>query len=427
MRLLWLLVVLLPSMSFADSCYRWRAPTSFNSQTYTGARAWFNNPLGAAQEIAAWCTANAGTSGYCNVTCSGGNYSNFQGRVTAGTFPTYTAVVDMTCPSNGATTDRSGTLVSEVRGSCPSCPAAGTERLMSFGNATSTKRCVENCLYNTPPASLSVTATGATNQLSIGYSTGEACGQSTASGGSTTYDPADNTNECQTTGGGDVVCGQKYNGKNCGTFNGDRVCVESVQPGSCVSYQSGGVACVSSSSGGTATPPDNGDGSTPAEPDMQVTHNNTTVNYYSSTTVNNSAGTVTTGAPRQQDPTGTVGGDSETPSGGGGGDGEGDGDGEGGACEGDDCDVPDLGEVDTFGELTSAFMSAAEDAPLMAALAGVGTSIPAGSCPTYELSILGETYTLDLMCSEWDDFAGVLSTIMLCGWGLLAMRVLFSA
>jgi len=99
--------------------------------------------------------------------------------------------------------------------------------------------------------------------------------------------------------GGVVSCG--VSGKNCGTFNGDQVCVASIPPGSCQSFASGGVACtaVGSGSSSVASPPapNNGTAGTPATANGSVTTtvNNSfeTTNYYSSSTVSTSTGGVT--------------------------------------------------------------------------------------------------------------------------------------
>lgn len=72
-------------------------------------------------------------------------------------------------------------------------------------------------------------------------------------------------------------------GQNCGTVNGESVCIESVPNDSCASTSTGSIVCV-----GSATPPPNIDGS-PQTASAQIstqtsTGGNVTYNYYSSPT-----------------------------------------------------------------------------------------------------------------------------------------------
>jgi hypothetical protein len=124
------------------------------------------------------------------------------------------------------------------------------------------------------------------------------------------------------------------NAKNCGTVDGEWVCVQSVPPGGCTYLAGGALACDSTA----PSQPDIGDGETPATPAAQFVGDNagtgtgSTVNYYTASQVSNSE-TVITGAGGGAGPRGD-------------GDGEGGGGGSGSASG--DCGVPPSCEGDAI-------------------------------------------------------------------------------
>lgn len=266
--------------------------------------------------------------------------------------------------------------------------------------------CANGCAVNVPVPTLRVICglDGACSSKSIYKSTftGASC---------SSEDPVDE-GSC-TVGPFGRMCASSPSGKNCGTFNGDRVCVEAI-PSGCQSYASGGVACVVEGPGATTAVPDSGTPDDPATPTMSVSKDGKTVNYYSSATVNSSTTVTTGGAASGSDQGVETGGDDEAP----------DGCADGG-CEGT---VPELGEVQTFEGATSAFMGRVGEAPIVASVADLGDALPAGACPSWTIDVFDREISLSApMCTIWDSVAGLLSAVMLVAWGLLAARIVLTA
>lgn len=194
----------------------------------------------------------------------------------------------------------------------------------------------------------------------------------------------------------------------------------------CVSFESGGVACVVEFEGeatGVAVPDDgNSESPAPAVPTVSVVEGDTTVNYYGPTIVAGSITPVSTGSGTGSQP---------------GADGEGGGS-AGSICSGDDC----------YGDLPASFGGCAED--LAACAAAVGASawttvtegIPligfiaglhsafgtAGTCPVTELTLLGQTY--DFMgpaCSLVDQHAALLALVFQIFWSLVGLRIILES
>lgn len=218
---------------------------------------------------------------------------------------------------------------------------------------------------------------------------------------------------CSTSPGG-RVCVSKDD-KNCGSVNGEAVCLDSVPPGSCVLMSGGGAVC-DGNPGSTAGPVDEMD--EPLEPDavLELVDDEgdiSIINYYSQSTVNGGVGGVT-----GTDDTGS--------SGGGGG-----GDGGLGGCTGDSCDgsLPDdLEELDSFAEITQGFLDRVGQAPIIESVTGVGEAIPSGTCPDWSFEMFDTDLSLSApMCSIWENISGILSAAMLVVWGLLAARIVLSA
>ena len=115
---------------------------------------------------------------------------------------------------------------------------------------------------------------------------------------------------CQSAGGTMICDTQSAAGANCGSYNGDQVCVQSVAPGTCASFRGGAAVCqqaAGTSAVQSPPAPNNGTAGQPAAPDETVTSSAGTVNYYSSATVaRSSAATTTTGAAGSGTNTGVV-------------------------------------------------------------------------------------------------------------------------
>lgn len=225
-----------------------------------------------------------------------------------------------------------------------------------------------------------------------------------------------------------AVAAANAGGKNCGTFNGDEVCVQSIPPGTCQSYASGGVACTAAS--GTMVPsppgPNNGTAGTAATPTGSVTNNTNTTNYYSSSVVNNSSSVVATNPGGSNAGNGATGATGSTGSGNGPSAGNGDCGASGVDC-GSDGSTPTLPDEPTVLETAQSYYGALGAVPIVAAVSGIGASIPAGSCPTATYSVFGREFTMDAQCALWDSIAPILELIMLAVYTLIGVRILMSA
>lgn len=217
-------------------------------------------------------------------------------------------------------------------------------------------------------------------------------------------------------GGGVVVC-KNDSDNSCQYVNDEYVCTNPLGDDKCVRTPNGALFCVASA--GMPPAPDDGTPGVPADPDAQVHTTDgggggNTYNYYNNTTVNNSS--------RPSGEGSNPDGSGVTP---GSGDGEGEGEGEGG--DPGAVGLPELEEGQSVGSTAGGFFAEASQAPIVAALSGLGASVPGGSCPTYAVEIFDHSYSVNPMCDYWEDFAGILSAVMLVGWGLLAARILFTA
>lgn len=236
--------------------------------------------------------------------------------------------------------------------------------------------------------------------------TGDQCGAEPDATSETLVDQPGSTN-C-VAGDGVTVCAATSS-QNCGTVNGQAVCLDSVPPGACTFLGNGGMVCASSASSPPA-PTDSG-GMSPATPDGTFTAgsddtSDTTYNYFGPGTVSDS-GTPVSG-----------------PAQGGGGD-------EGTEEPSDDeFTGPDLGETTTFAEALGAFAAGLDSVPFVAAVNGLGGSMPEGECPapTVEIPYLdGVELTLDAHCGLWDEISPILTGVMLAIWVFLGARILLSA
>ena len=240
--------------------------------------------------------------------------------------------------------------------------------------------------------------------------------------------PSGGQGNCMADGSGGTVCTEADKGKNCGTFNGDEVCVASIPNGSCVSYASGGVACAAST---TPPVPNNGTSGTPATPTGQVQQytdgtTSSTVNYYSSSTVAASTSPVAASAGGQN--TGNAGTNASSGTGTGAGTNPANGDcgATGVDCSGDGS-TPTLSTVPTIGDTSTGYVGSLSSVPIVAAVTSIGASVPSGSCPTGSFTVYGTSYTIDEQCTLWDSVSSIVSACMLALYAILGIKILLSA
>lgn len=217
------------------------------------------------------------------------------------------------------------------------------------------------------------------------------------------------------TADGLTFCSANSN-KNCGTLNGQPVCVEGIPDGECTFLGNGGMVCASDA--GAPPGPTDPTGMTPAEPDGEfkaagdgaIAARN--FNYYSPGTVG-ASGTDTQGSGNggqdefEEEPEP---GECSEP----------------GSCEGE---LPDLEEAPDYGESTSDYLAAVQATPIVAAVTSLATSFPVGVCPTptLELDYLDASYTMTIHCDLWDEWSVVLSGVMLAIFVFIGGRILLSA
>lgn len=298
------------------------------------------------------------------------------------------------------------------------CPEPGTQQNFASSGAGRApgQYCYGGCVVNLGTISPDIIGKGGTLRIQTAVHTGFHCHGPVSQAYNETSvpdeDKLNDANPCKTQADGSIICRDKAT--NCGVYNGDRVCLESVADGECKSYGSGGVVCAVPSGGVTSPPvPDNGTPGTPATPDMQVSGGSVTNNYYSSSTVAGSSTTTGTSGPAPgQGGTGGVGAgpSEETPGGG-----------DGGEFSG-----PDTDETDPM-SVTAAYWSRIEAAPIVAAVADLDGSVPSGTCPSYAFTVFGSSFEISAGCEFMDDIAPILEIAFLAGWSLLAVRIFISA
>lgn len=97
-----------------------------------------------------------------------------------------------------------------------------------------------------------------------------------------------------------------------------------------------------------------------------------------------------------------------------------------------DCGSPDVpNDAVDYGTTAQTVYDRIEAAPIVAALGNIGTSIPAGACPTAStdpIEVLGDAIlTLDAHCTIWQEFDDVLHGFMLIVWSLIGVGIVFRA
>lgn len=425
-RLLLLVVLLgLGQLAHAQTCYEWRVGSC-------GANTFHSNYKTAAQEyVQAWPTCSPNVEGSAT---TNGVWDSRVDSYAFGTFPATTFQHKYKTTSNCLTTGCSTvestatrTLGSRVNPEgCAECPPVGTQNFQEGSGPLSnapTRMCFSGCSFKKDGVGLYAPDSNTWAQTYT--SEGKPCASTAGTSGN---DDGEDT-DCDSTG---MICKDKGDGeKNCGIYNGDRVCVQTVDPGKCAAYASGGAACKGENNGTeepeTPPAPNNGTPGTPAEPDAEITSTGgTTVYYYSPGTVaGSSTGGADTTPANSEGGNRPIGGDNDGDSG--------EGTGEGSECTGADCNasVPEFDDIGTVDEAFGQFWSDLNGVPLVAAASGLGASLGAGSCPDWStsISVFGESWDVDFtsICTTWDSVAGVISAVMLVFFGFIAFRVLFSA
>jgi len=216
---------------------------------------------------------------------------------------------------------------------------------------------------------------------------------------------------------GVTLCVKKDTTKNCGVFNGQTVCLDSVPTGQCVFFGNGDLAC-----GSTATNspplPDNGTPGTPATPDAvldgAVGAVQKLVKLFTSGTVNSSSNEVTGGLISDQN----LGGSGSTA---------------GSAAavqEGVEAALEGLGigDAPTEGDIDGASGGGLGDelgttaAPTPTDWSGLGGWLGSGSCPAPQsVAVLGSSVTVefDAIC----DFLAIIGIVAVAISGLVGIRI----
>jgi hypothetical protein len=434
-RWLGLLLALVAGPSFA-ACYQFGHAVSGVSKVYS-------TPGDNLQGMIADCNAGGGA---CVPACV--NYS------TGMTYASPWTSFGGTCKDGGGGTHAlSLTATFSSSGACPACPTAnGTAFLGGSGTAPGLS-CYQGCLYSTPqPTSAIHCTTGGTCTSGAteygATSMGTACGDTnpnpsvdasgvTGSGGLTCNGAAFCVSDAKSATGCDASGTICQTGANCGTFNGDQVCVGTIAPGTCVSYSSGGVACVSTP-GHTAPVP-----STSGTPDTALATENgpggPEVDYFSQGQVAASGTVVTTSAPTGGLPLGSQtlpgsavssGPISVSPN-------AGNGD-CGASANAADCaakgagtGLPDTSTSLTYEGITNSFRSAVAGSPTGLLVTDIESAWPSGSCSLSPVS-LGTLpgHSLDYgtpFCSMVTTLTTPLAAIMLACFAVLGVLIILSA
>jgi hypothetical protein len=348
--------------------------------------------------------------------CTNGTGNGGTGGTTASTFPV--------CSSTSGNLDLLSTL-------------GGATGYTSTGGF-----CSNGCEYVNGNSTLQVGT--ATNRLAgAAVPTGVSCDASGAAAGG---DALTQNSSCVKGGsGGQTTCADgtdnvaMVSSQTSGTFNVIPANTPSAV-GTCVGYADGSAACNAGPTGTMQTPPGPSTSTNvtvPATPTATVQEGTggNVINYYNSTTVAASKGTVGTAGSTVANPNQ---GQSASGSGTGTGtSGSGPGDcmlqpGEAGADDPAGCNgtTPSLTRSDTVQSNIQALYSGIAASPIMSSLTSIGSGFPsAGSCPTASFTIWG-THTFDLLTGPCSIFASNLSTLQTIFdliWCLIGIVIVMTA
>lgn len=146
-------------------------------------------------------------------------------------------------------------------------------------------QCADTCEVEVQAASLVIYGTGLSGTATTGASATQT-GQGCALGEDNSFSGANGS--CVQMGS-ETVCITDPGETNCGTVNGEAICIDTPASGECYGTSGGGSICNADVSS-TPPGPDDGTPGNVAPPDGTLTNAATgqTINYYSSSTINNS-------------------------------------------------------------------------------------------------------------------------------------------
>jgi len=224
-------------------------------------------------------------------------------------------------------------------------------------------------------------------------------------------------------------------GGQCGYLNNKFVCLTKTPKQGCQTLADGSMVC-DTAAPTPPTPSSAGNRATPATPTSTASANvqNTstgattgspTYNYYNSATVA-AAASAGTGVPTDTNTNTDTNGDGFGDSGTGTGEGTGD---STPPCSGASCvQGPDTGDAPpSFGGRLQTFWTNVNAAPIVSAVADIADSVPAGTCPTRDVTLWGQSFTISPSCDILDDLIAVLYVVCLAGWALVSVRIVLSA
>lgn len=285
-------------------------------------------------------------------------------------------------------------------GTCPvveNCPfVVGEVFIKSGAGARPAGFCDQGCSF---------TQDGPSNQYQDGwigaYSVSGSCSPSDA-------DPPDTGLNCIETTAGNQHCLDPTAQENCGTINGEYLCLGAAPQGGCIFTPNGQAIC----EGGSQT-------NSPSETITDQDGNDYDV-FPNGNTGGDLGGNGSTTGTNDTDGDGIPGGT---------GTGE-----EQGECDGSNCIgvLPGANEtVDTFGDQFSSFYSRIENSPLLSAYDNFIGQVPAGTCTGVDSDPLAfldnAVLTIDAHCTLWDDVAPIISALMLAAWSLTAGIIVLRA
>lgn len=326
-------------------------------------------------------------------------------------------------------------------GACPADPCEYTTALNELGpvvregtGSTAGTFCADYSEDGVTIQSCRVTVKGVVARSGERWSaqvqfSGESCGGGDSDVGD------DSAPNCASSSAG-MFCASRAK-SNCGTINGQSVCLDKIPDGTCEFLSDGGMVCAA----GTENPPAPDDGAGgPVTPDggMDYVDNDGVVHgfdYYGPTTVGGSAGGASGASPGTSAGGGQTGpgGSSSAPD---------------GADPGEICgknvdgsencygSVPqswtecleDVGQCVT-GIVEDAWGSITEEIELLGVVAGLADAFAVGgSCPVANITLFGETYDLmESVCEVSSGVDSLLALVFQVAWSLFALRIILKA
>lgn len=385
--------------SASAQAYTYTNSSAFQSDAVSRFSTWWSGAGGAAFTAGPTCNQTSGTAG--TPTAAGQTYG--------------CQIVYSTATQTNASGGSVGITSYAVT---VTCTAASTKTVV-VSSPTSTGATVcgtDHCSYTTTAGSyLSIDMGGGGGYAYMASATnsGNACTAVTAT--SPTYTSAAGA-PC-VAGSVNSACAPPT-GTNCGSVNGDPVCLSAVPSGSCATLSSGAMVCGATAKSSAPPAPNNGSSTTtPATPTATMTGSGgSETNYYSTTTINNqaSSGSSSSGSSGGAGSSSSASSGSATC-------------GSGATC--DTSNLPSTTTDKTIASVTSTFVAAVQGGPLYTAVSAISASVPSGTCPVVNITVFDHMYDLmEAGCQIWDNnVATVMSSIMLAFWSLSALWIVLRA